>query len=254
VTRQGTHVQVCGRFSVVLEGREREAELPGRRARALVGLLAAHHPYAVERDTLLGALWVDTPRDAAIASLTVLLSKCRAVLSRDVLVGRSAVALHLPVGADIDVQGALAAAHEAESAVAQHQWTRAWPAALAATFVTRRRFLPEVDAPWADEWRNRLDLLHQRTLAYHAEACLGIGGPELGGAERCARRLIELAPLSETGYRLLMRAQADQGDIAAALLTCERLRTTLREELGVAPGPLVQQLLSELLSCQHERR
>jgi DNA-binding SARP family transcriptional activator len=132
--------------------------------------------------------------------------------------------------------------------VAQHQWTRAWPAALAAMFVTRRRFMPEVDAQWADEWRARLDLLHQRSLTYYAEACLGIGGPELGGAERSARRLIELAPLSETGYRLLMRVQADQGDIAAALVTCERLRRTLREELGVAPGPLVQQLLADLLS------
>ena len=142
---------------------------------------------------------------------------------------------------------ALAAAHEAESAVAQHQWTRAWPAALAAMFVTRGRFLPEVDAGWADEWRNRLDLLHQRTLAYYAEACLGIGGPELGAAERSARRLVELAPLSETGYRLLMHAQADQGDIAAALVTYERLRMTLREELGVAPGPLIQQLLTNLL-------
>jgi hypothetical protein len=49
------------------------------------------------------------------------------------------------------------------------------------------------------------------------------------------------------GYRLLMRAQADQGDVPAALITCERLRTVLREELGVAPGPLVQKLLAELL-------
>ncbi len=245
--RQGTHLQLCGQFSVVLDGRECEADLPGRRARTLVGLLATHHPYAVERDALLEALCPDTPRDAALASLTVLLSKCRAVLGRDVLVGRSSVALRLPADADIDVHRALAAAHEAESAVAQHQWTRAWPAALAAMFVTRRRFLPEVDAPWVDEWRNRLDLLHQRTLAYYAEACLGIGGPELGAAERCARRLVELAPLSEIGYRLLMRAHADQGDIAAALVTYERLRTTLREELGVAPGPLVQQLLTNLL-------
>jgi len=248
VTRQGTHLQLCGRFSVVLDGRECEADLPGRRARTLVGLLATRHPYAVERDALLEALCPDTPRDAAVASLTVLLSKCRAVLGRDVLVGRSSVALTLPADADIDVHRALAAAHEAESAVAQHQWTRAWPAALAAMFVTRRRFLPEVDAAWADEWRNRLELLHQRTLGYYAEACLGIGGPELGAAERCARRLVELAPLSETGYRLLMRAHANQGDIAAALVTYERLRATLREELGVAPGPVVQQLLTDLLS------
>jgi SARP family transcriptional regulator, regulator of embCAB operon len=247
MTREGTHLQLCGRFSVVLDGREVDDALPGRRARMLVALLAVHRPYAVERDTLLDALWPDSPRDAAAAALTVLLSKCRSVMGRDALVGRGAVALQLPEDAQIDVERALAAAHEAESAVAQHQWTRAWPAGLTALFITRRRFLPESDAPWAEEWRRRLELVHQRTLAYYAETCLGLGGCELGAAERSARRLIELDPLSETGYRLLMSVHAAQGDVAAALVTYERLRTILDDELGVPPGPLVQQLLSQLL-------
>src|SRR5206468_6696556 len=172
-------------------------------------------------------LWPATARDAAAAALTVLLSRCRSVMGRETLVGRSSVALRLPPGAQVDVERALEAVHDAESAVAQHQWIRAWPAALTASFITRRRFLPETDAPWADEWRQRLDLVQQRALAYYTEACLGIGGTEMGGAERTARRLIELAPISETGYRLLMRAQSDQGDVAAALVTYERLRTVL---------------------------
>lgn len=247
MARQGTHVQLCGRFSVVLDGRAREAELPGRRGRALIGLLAARYPYPVDRGTLLAALCPDTPHQAGVAGLTVLLSKTRAALGRDVVTGRSIVGLALPADADIDVHRALAAAHEAEAAAAQHQWTRAWPAALAAIFITRRRFLPEVDAPWAEEWRHRLELVHQRALAHYAEACSGIGGAELGGAERAARQLIQLAPLAETGYRLLMRAQAEQGDVAAALGTYEHLRTALREELGITPGPLAQQLLVELL-------
>lgn len=248
MSRQGTHIQLCGRFSVVLDGRELDSALPGRRARQLVALLAVQRPYPVERDILIEGLWPDIPREPGVAALTVLLSKCRAVLGRDALVGRGAVALQLPPGAEIDVERALAAVHEAESAVAQHQWERAWPAALTALFITRRRFMPESDAPWAEEWRRRLDLVHQRTLAYYAETCLALGGTEAGAAERSARRLIELAPLSETGYRLLMCAQADQGDVAAALVTYEHLRTLLQHELGVAPGPLIQQLLSQLLS------
>jgi DNA-binding SARP family transcriptional activator len=35
--------------------------------------------------------------------------------------------------------------------------------------------------------------------------------------------------------------------VAAALVTYERLRALLREELGVAPGPAVQELLARLL-------
>ena len=233
---------------MVLNGRAVDAALPGRRGRLLIALLAVHRPYAVERDTLTDRLWPDSDPEAAAAALTVLLSRCRAVLGRDTLLGRSSVALRLPPQAQVDVERALEAVHDAESAVAQHQWIRAWPAALTAAFITRRRFLPEADAPWAEEWRHRLALVQQRSLSYYAEACLGLGGTEIGGAERAARHLIDLAPINETGYRLLMRAQADQGDIAAALITYERLRCVLREELGVAPGPLVQQLLGQLLA------
>jgi hypothetical protein len=56
------------------------------------------------------------------------------------------------------------------------------------------------------------------------------------------------APVNETGYRLLMRAQADQDGGAAALVTYERLRGLLRQELRVAPGPLTQQLIEQLLT------
>lgn len=248
VTTQDSNLQLCGRFSIVLDGRPADAALPGRRGRLLVAMLAVHRPYPVERDTLIDGLWPNTSRDAGAAALTVLLSRCRSVLGHDTLAGRSSVALRLPPGAKVDVERALEAVHDAESAVAQQQWTRAWPAALTAAFITRRRFLPEADAPWADDWRERLALVQQRALGYYAEACLGIGGTETGGAERAARQLIELAPISETGYRLLMRAQAEQGDVAAALCTYERLRALLREELGVAPGPLIQRLLGQLLT------
>ncbi len=247
MTDSSARIQLCGRFTVELGGRPVDAALPGRRARLLVAFLTVRRPHPVDRATLVDALWPDADPDAAAASLVVLLSKVRAVLGRDVLAGRTAVTLRLPAAARVDVELALAAVHEAESAVAQHQWPRAWSRALAAQLVTRRRFLPEADGDWIDEWRGRLDLVHQRALSYYAEACLGIGGSELGGAERAARRLVELAPLSETGHRLLMRAQADQGDVAAALVTYERLRALLREELGVAPGPAVQELLVRLL-------
>ncbi len=159
------------------------------------------------------------------------------MLGRDVLVGRTEVALRLPPRARVDVEQALRAGQEAEAAVVQGQWRRAWPAALTALFISRRPFLPTVEAGWVDEWRDRLGLLHQRALASYAEACLGVGGGELAGAERAARRLVELVPVGETGYRLLMRAQAEQGDVAAALCAYARLRDVLRDELGVLPGP-----------------
>ena len=52
-----------------------------------------------------------------------------------------------------------------------------------------------------------------------------------------ARQLIALAPYRETGYRILMEALAQRGNVAEALLVYDRLRVLLREELGIAPSP-----------------
>jgi DNA-binding SARP family transcriptional activator len=59
--------------------------------------------------------------------------------------------------------------------------------------------------------------------------------------------LIERAPFRESGYRLLMEAKAARGNVAEALHAYERLRVLLREELGVAPSPVVQAVHRRLL-------
>jgi DNA-binding SARP family transcriptional activator len=242
-----SRIQLCGRFAAPRAARPVAAARRGRGGRLLVALLATRRPYPVTRGALVDTLWPGGDADAAGAALVVLLSKTRAVLGRDVLVGRTDVALRLPADARVDIELAVRAGHGAESAVAQGHWRRAWAPALTAQFITRRPFLPGVEAAWADGWRDRLGLVHQRALASYAEACLGVGGGERAGAERAARRLVELVPLGETGYRLLMRAQAEQGDVAAALCTYERLRGILRDELGVPPGPRTQDLHASLL-------
>jgi DNA-binding SARP family transcriptional activator len=138
--------------------------------------------------------------------------------------------------------------HRAESAVAQEDWGRAWPAALCAQYVAERPLLPEHDdLPWLDGWRRRLDDTRERALEMYASACLGLGGTELAGAERAARRLVERNPLRETGYGLLMRALAARGHVPEALRVYEQARSVLRDELGIPPGPAIARLHAELL-------
>ena len=45
----------------------------------------------------------------------------------------------------------------------------------------------------------------------------------------------------------LMRAHVARDNVAEALLVYERLRTELREELGVSPSPRMQELHAQLL-------
>jgi DNA-binding SARP family transcriptional activator len=195
----------------------------------LFAYLALNRDRAVTRDELVEALWpYDTPA-AAASALTVLVFKVRAVLVAQMLSGRSELRLNLPSDARIDVEDAFAAVHEAQSAIALGDWRRAWGPALRAQFITRRRLLPEHDTPWLDQWRQRLDEVHDRAVEAYAASCLGIGGTELPGAERAARSLLERSPMRETGYALLMDALAARGNVAEAMrITIGRARCSIR--------------------------
>jgi DNA-binding SARP family transcriptional activator len=240
-------VQLCGSFVVALDGRRVDPELPGRQGRLLFSYLVLARPQPVSRDLLIDAMWGDRPPSTAGSALTVLVSKVRAVVGADVLRGRAELRVALPEPARVDVEVALSALHQAESAVALGDWRRAWPAALAAQYIARRPFLPEAETTWAQRWRRRLAEVHARALECYAMACLGLGGTELPAAERAARTLVELAPLRETGHLLVMRALAARGNVAEALAAYGRLSTLLREELGVSPCAAAQQLYAELL-------
>jgi pentatricopeptide repeat protein len=240
-------IQLWGRFVLELDSRRLEGQLPSRQGRLLFAYLALTRDRAATRDELIDALWPYATPAAAPSALTVLVSKLRAVLGTQLLSGRSELRLNLPVGARIDVEDALAAVHEAQSATAQGDWRRAWGPALHAQFITRRPLLPEHDTPWLDRWRRTLNDVQDRALEAYAASCLGIGGAELPGAERAARTLLERSPIRETAYALLMDALARQGNVAEAMRIYDRARTALDQELGIRPGPVIRDAHARLL-------
>jgi DNA-binding SARP family transcriptional activator len=241
-------IQLHGHFAVESDGRSLDERLPGRRARLLVAYLAAHRSETVERSTLIDELWRPaTPSAGATRVFDAVLSKTRTVLAPAEIRGRARLRLVLPPQALVDSDRAAAALHDAEAAAGRDDWQRAWAQALSALFVTQREFLPGFDADWVLRRRAEIQLAHARATACYAEACLELGGGELASAERCARRLVTADPLAERGHLLLMRALAARGDRAAALAVFAQLRRTLRDHLGVSPGPQVAALHQALL-------
>jgi DNA-binding SARP family transcriptional activator len=247
-----TYVQLCGQLVVELRGARVEERLPSRQGRTLFAYLVLHRQGAVGRDELVDAIWGGTPPRHPEGALSVLVSKLRTAMGPGVVTGRGAIALSLPPDARIDVETALAAVHRAESAVVQQDWPRAWSAALCAQFIAARPLLVgSEDLPWLDAWRRRLDDTLERSLEAYATACLGLGGTELAGAERAARRLVERNPLREPGYGLLMQALAARGRVPEALRVYEGARTVLRDELGIPPSPAIARLHTQLLEGRH---
>jgi DNA-binding SARP family transcriptional activator len=244
-----TKIQLCGPYIVELDGRRIELALPGRQGRLLFAYLVLNRDRPIGRSELIEAVWSqEPPRDPADA-LAALLSKVRTALSNRWLEGRSRLTLILPPQAEVDVERALTAVHQAESACALADWPRAWGASLAAQNVAKRTLLGEYEDAWIETWRRKLDEVLVRALECYARACLGLGGTELAGAERAARHLVRSAPLHESGYGLLMAALEAQGNVAEALVVYEALRQRLRSELGVSPAEPLQSAHRRLLSA-----
>jgi len=157
--------------------------------------------------------------------------------------------LRLPDRIWVDVEVAARAVHDAESAVALEQWPRAWITAHAAMNIAGRSLLPRWSGSWIEERRLDMERTRLRALEALAATGVGLGGTELSTAKRAARTLIDTDPYRESGHRFMMQALALEGNTADALLVFERLRTRLRDDLGIAPSEETLRLQSKLLQA-----
>ena len=239
-------IQLCGPIAVEVGGERVDSEIPGRQGRLLFALLVLNRHRVMPRSEVVDVLWTPGGPDDAEAALSVLLSRLRRALPMGRLDGRGTVRLVLE-NAWVDFEAAEEAIHRAESAVARGDWSRAWAASQGAMFTARRGFLSGEEAGWVVDVRRRLDAMHLRALEAYGRASLALGGTELPAAREAGRRLVELAPLRESGHRLLMRTYLAEGNQAQALAVYESLRRLLLEELGVAPSAATQGLFKQLL-------
>jgi DNA-binding SARP family transcriptional activator len=240
-------VQICGRLAVTWEGTRIESLLPARQGRLLLVYLVAHRRRLVSRDELVAALWPAEPPPAAESTLRAVTSRLRRVLGADAVPRADDPRIVLPEDAFVDLEAAREALHRAEAAIAEGDWARAWAPARVALHTADRGFLPGHDGSWIAELQRELEEMRLRALECVGASGLGLGGAELDAAERSGRRLVAEAPFRESGYRVLMQAHAARGNTAEALLAFERLRTLLRDELGIAPSTVTRDMFEQLL-------
>jgi SARP family transcriptional regulator, regulator of embCAB operon len=243
-------IQLHGLFAVSLEHGLADFTITGRQGQQLVALLAMRSGGVLTRSAVLEALWPTCAgEDRAAANLAALVSKTRKVIKPLQLVSyQGCLCLQVPDGSYVDSEVAAAALHAAEAAAAKRDWRSAWARGLSAVFVLEREFMPSFEADWVLRERARAAEARVRALRCYARACLGLGGSELASAERSARKLVELNPLAECDYRLLMEVLAQSGDPGAALCVYQRLRAALSDELGVLPSADSQAAFQQLLT------
>jgi predicted ATPase/DNA-binding SARP family transcriptional activator len=214
--------------------------------RALLALLLLKANTVVSRDRLVDALWGAEPPRSAVSSLQVYVHGLRRVLGAE-RIERHGTGYRLQLDpAELDlsrferlVDGAttaLAAGHAADAAEDLRQALALWIGAPLADLAGEP--VHETEAGQLEERRLRaLELLHDAELALgrHDELV-----PEL-------ERLISVEPYRERFRAQHALALYRAGRQVDALAACRAARELLVDELGVDPGPELQELERRIL-------
>jgi SARP family transcriptional regulator, regulator of embCAB operon len=245
---------ICGRLAIEhAEMVIREQDFPARQSRRLWAYLVLNRRRPVSREELLDALWGDEIPDAWDTTLNGLVSRLRRLL-RQVPIEQGQLGIRgevgrydllLPGDTFVDHDRARMAIHTTERVLRQQAYGEALAEARVALEIATRGFLIGEEAPWISGERQRLEDIQLRALECTAEAELARGNSRL--AEHEARELLRLAPLRESGYRLLMRALATGGNAAQLPLVMDLCRNALAQQAGMDPSLETTRLYEALI-------
>ncbi len=254
--RDAVDVRLLGTFEVVSGGRVLEIGSP--KQRALLAMLVLHLNRVVPLDVLVEELWGERPLASASASAQTLVSRLRRSLS-EICPDETVLCLRgREPGYVLEADPARVDANRFEDLLARGRDALGRGEAEAAATALQQAL---------DLWRGPAlaDLSDRRFARLEAsrleEARLG-AIDELAEAElalgRSAQALVRLEshvadhPLRERAWGQLMVALYRLGRQADALRAYQRLRLTLRDELGLEPTPALRQLEEQILQQRPE--
>jgi DNA-binding SARP family transcriptional activator len=232
-------VRLLGPVDVTVEGAARS--VAGTRRQAVLAALALAPGHVVSTDRLADLVWGDAAPPTAANTLQSHVSYLRRLLG-----GRAAI-LARPPGylLDLGAEATDVAAAERLIGQAERSADPARRAGLLSEAVALWRGPPLADLPGFEREAQRLDQLLLRARRQLVDVRL-----ELGEHAALLGELTELSrqyPLDEEVAGRLMLALYRAGRQADALDAYRRLRGTLREDLGIDPGPAVRDLESAIL-------
>jgi DNA-binding SARP family transcriptional activator len=240
------HVSLLG--EQVISDDSSGAATRSSRTVALVAYLAAHAGRPQARQLIAGLFWPESTEAQALTNLRRELHHLRQVLGREpsLVVTARDLCWRDTGTCRVDLRVFAAERETARSAAAAGDDDAAAAHAARAVAQYRGELLPGLYDDWLLDLRAGLERQCAELCDLLAAARARSG--DLAGAVEAARRRIGLLPLEETGYRTLMRLQADLGDRAGALSTYHHCASVLERELGVSPDPATQQIFEQLMA------
>ncbi|MEV6995540.1 BTAD domain-containing putative transcriptional regulator [Streptomyces sp. NPDC093228] len=220
--------------------------IPKGRAVLLFALLAAHRNRVVSMDTIIDTLWPDHAPPTAPQTVASLVSRLRRVVGTCLERAGSGYRLNT-TDWQVDVDEAARLTRAAERHLHAGEPTFADAAARRALdLLTAGKAVEEFQpAGWSEDLNRMLERLLRRAreVAWQAAEHLH----DYQQAAHLATAAAHDDPYDEPAWRALMTAQYRLGSAGAALYTFDRLRHTLRTELGTDPDPLTTALHGVIL-------
>ena len=218
----------------------------GEKPRAVLALLLLEAGRVVSTDRLIDCLWGERPPRTAATSLQNFVAQLRKLLGADLLETRPPGYRLRAEREQIDLgrfEQLVEQAHREEDAQARSETL------ARALSLWRGRPLAEFAfEPWAEGEGARLEDARLAAVERRIEADLQSGRhAELVGE---LESLVSVSPLRERLWGLLMQALYASGRQAEALDAYAKARRTLVAEVGMEPGPALQELQRRIL--RHE--
>lgn len=259
--RQAEHaiqIYTLGTLQVIRDGDPvAESDWRTRQARQLLKILITERPRPVATDRLIEILWPESAPDAAATTLRSAINALRNVLeperpnrapSKYIHTQAPGYAFRLHPSVWLDVEAFERGLAQAETETDSQAQRNRLEKVLA---LYRDDYLiSDPYADWAKSERERLQERYFNGLLKLADLQARQG--DYTAAISACRRILARDEVRENAYQSLMRYQAESGDSAAALLTYERCRHILSEELGADPSPITQQLHQRILNGEIE--
>ncbi|MEP7355725.1 MAG: tetratricopeptide repeat protein [Anaerolineales bacterium] len=236
--------------------------MPTDKTRALLAYLALTPDTPLRRERLAGLLWPDQPETQARQNLRKTIGRLKqAVHDRDpelaaslLSVTKETVELAL-AECEVDVAAfrrRLEAARKHSHPALEQCSACLDELETAAGLYRRGEFLAGLSLPDAAPFEEWLLLQRENLYGQQLGALQRLAGAyEQQGvfvkASQAAQWQIQLEPWREEAHRLLMRVLAVQGQRAEAIAQYQVCRRVLQAELGVAPSPETEALLTQIM-------
>jgi DNA-binding SARP family transcriptional activator len=221
------------------------------RAVVLVAFLAFHAESPQPRQRIAALFWPDSTDAQALTNLRRELHYLRQILGDDpsLVVTARDLCWHDAGSCRVDLRVFETERQTAVTAAAAGDDGGAAEHAAAALAEYRGDLLPSSYDDWLLE--PRAELKRQCVDLCDLLCATRTRAGDLVRAADAVRRRLHLEPLEETGYRTLMRLQADLGDRAGAVSTYHRCASVLERELGVVPDAATRAAFQQLITPAH---